>query len=148
VPKFFFKQTGDTRVIEGATSYFNSIKNFAEWDVPHIGFCDYFKSKMNLVNSSLQQSIMEAFAPGTPVCSLAKSALNNSCTWIEALFSFMNKKYAELWLAHFGEASAWSLTMRPSARIIDDVAAPRTGVVGSLGAGEKTSCPKVFWSVI
>jgi hypothetical protein len=149
MPKFFFKQTGDYKVIAGAASYFNSIKTFDEWDVPHVGFRDYFRTKMGLVNSALQRSIMEGLAPGTPIYSVAMTSLNSSIAWMEAFFMFIDKKYAELTLAKFGKVAAWSLTTRLATRIFEDIAEPRSGVVGTLSIGGNMAiCPRVFWSVI
>jgi hypothetical protein len=149
LPKYFFRQSGDYKVVAGAVSYLNSVKTFAEWDVPHVGFRDHFRSKMGLVNAALQRSIIEGFVPGTPIYSLAMSSLNTSVAWIEAFFMFIDKKYAELVLAKFGKNAGWSLTTRLAARILEDVAEPRAGVVGTLSiGGNVTICPRVFWSVI
>ena len=92
MPRFFNNVHGHY-VTQRDQSFFSCIKNWGEWDAPHLGYRDRLINEIEQVRNDHEENIQENLDTASPLARLSLEALQTSYTWAVALIKFCDDIY-------------------------------------------------------
>ena len=112
-------------------SYFPSIKNWDDWDLPNDGYRDRLNIELHLFKTGHQETLEAELVPLSPFYNLCILALTESVSWMEGLMKFLDDTYNEYSRSRYSPKKAWHITTRLARALIEKVSAPRNSIHNS-----------------
>lgn len=142
IPKFFSNTIGHS-VVRRDQSYFPTLKNFSDWDLPYDGFRQRLLDEMEDFRVSHAEAIERNLEPLSPVYSIAVLSLQTLCSFLIALVAFIDETYKEYVRAKYGSGVAWHVTTLLATRVIKMITGPRVGVETTFQMGDINAIKRV-----
>ena len=135
-------------VVKSEQSFFNNIKSWNNWDLPHLEHQDQLLTIVDTVRLAHLDHINGHRVPGSPLHSLAVEALQTSHSWALDLLKFCNDTYRIYVKAKFGSTIAFHVATRLTKVLITEVFKPRQWVAMALKARNQSQIAQVSLLVI
>ena len=142
MPRFFNNVHGHI-VTQRDQSFFSNVKNWTDWDAPHLGFRDRLSKELEQVRVDHESNIRDNLDFDSPLARLATEALQTSYTWAQGLIKFCDDIYKIYSRAKFGSSVAWHMATRLTRVLILKIAEPRHGVAMLLKASNNAQIGRV-----
>ena len=95
------------------------------------------------------ETLRNNLSVSSPIYSLAPTSLTESMSWIMGLINYIDETYAQHSSGKFGNKKAWHVSTKLATALIQDVGAPRRGVMNSFQAGAAQSINQIiFYSTL
>ena len=145
----FLTASGAHCVVNSESSYFSHITSFAQWNEPLEGYKKRWKQELNNFRTSHTETLQNHLNASSPIYSLALTSVTESVSWILGLINYIDETYAQYSSGKFGNKKAWHVSTKLATALIQDVGAPRRGVMNSFQAGAAQTINQIiFYSTL
>jgi hypothetical protein len=134
IPKFF--SVAGHQVVKSNESYWSKIANWAEWDLPEMGFWVVLTAELLSFKESHLEAIEMEFDPGTRMHNICLLSLTQTVSFISRMLTHFETFQKEFVLTKFGVAKAFHVNTRVMNRFWKAMHKPRSGVAKVLRTGD------------